>query len=183
MPVVADLAATAMLVVFAVALVAKSRSAMAFDDFAASLSQFGINSVRRQRLAAGGVLIVEATSCAGLLLLGHHPVVRFALPVLLLAFFALAIGLSAHRGQVTACHCFGTSATLPTRPHIVMNCGLALLGCLAMTSHPVDGSAGDAVLGIGLGLIVGILFASSADLYVALSTAPPAPVSRPRRES
>jgi len=172
-----------MFAVFAVALIAKSRSALAFDDFASSLSQFGIKSIRQQRFAAAGVLVVEAASCIGLLLLGQHPVLRFALPVLLLAFFAVAIALSAHRGQLTACHCFGTAATLPTAPHVAMNCGLALLGCVAMASHPGASSAGDVVLGIGLGLIIGILFVSSADLYTALSTAPPAAVSRPRRES
>src|ERR1700712_5203314 len=109
MPVIADWAATTMIVVFVVAFVAKARSAQALDDFAASLSQFAIRGIGAQRLAAAVVLLFEAAAVAGLLLLAAHPVARFALPILLLIGFAGAIAASARRGRLTACHCFGTS--------------------------------------------------------------------------
>jgi hypothetical protein len=162
-----------MLVVFVVAFVAKARSARAFDDFAASLSQFGIGSITAQRLVAATVLSLEAVASVGLLL-AHHPLVRFALPIALLAGFSAGVALGARAGRLSACHCFGTSTTLPTRPHLALNGSLAALGCLALFAGPA-GSAGESVLGIGLGIITGILFVGSADLYTALSTASTAP--------
>ena len=170
MPVIADWAATAMLVVFVVAVVAKLRSARAFDDFAASLTQFGISSISGQRLAAASVLLLEALACAGLVLLGQHPLARFALPVALLVAFGAGVALGARGGRQSACHCFGTSTELPTGPHLALNGSLAALGCLAVLAGDPAGSAGDAVLGIGLGIITGILFVCAADLYAALST-------------
>src|SRR6185437_12206840 len=109
-----------MLIVFAVAFLAKLRSARAFDDFAASLSQFGVRSIAGQRLVAAVTLLVEAAAVAGLLLLGQHPVARFVLPVLLLAGFAVAVAVSARDGRQSACHCFGTSTELPAGPHVAL---------------------------------------------------------------
>jgi hypothetical protein len=163
-----------MLVVFVVAFVAKARSTRAFDDFAASLSQFGIGSINAQRLVAAAVLGLEALASVGLLL-AHHPLVRFALPIALLAGFSAGVALSARTGRLSACHCFGTSTTLPTGPHLALNGSLAALGCLAVFAGGPAGSAGESVLGIGLGIITGVLFAGSADLYTALSTAGTAP--------
>lgn len=170
----ADWAATAMFVVFAVAFGAKARSTETFDDFAASLSQFGLRSILGQRLLAGLVLLLEALACIGLLLLAHHPLARFLLPVLLLLGFSVGVALSAGAGRLTACHCFGTSTELPVPAHLAMNCSLAALGSLAAVVGNSAGSAGDTVLGVGLGVITGVLFAASADLYVALSTSTPA---------
>jgi len=158
-----------MFVVFAVAFVAKVRTAAAFDDFAASLSQFDIRSILGQQLVAVLVLLLEVLACAGLLTLAHHPLARFVLPVLLLLGFSVGVALSARGGQLTACHCFGTSTELPTSAHLALNCSLAALGCLAAVTGGSAGSAGDTVLGVGLGVITGMLFAASADLYVALS--------------
>ena len=170
MQVLTDWAATAMFVVFAVAFLAKARSASAFDDFAASLSQFGISSIGGQRLLAAAVLLLEALACVGLVLLVHHPLARFLLPVVLLLGFSVGVALSGRAGRLTACHCFGTSTELPTPAHLALNCSLAALGCLAMVTDGSTGTAGDTVLGIGLGVITGVLFAASADLYLALST-------------
>jgi methylamine utilization protein MauE len=169
MPVIADWAATAMLVVFAVAFVAKARSVTAFDDFAASLSQFGVRSIGGQRLLAGIVLLLEALAGVGLILLVHHPLARFVLPVVLLLGFGAGVALSARTGRLSACHCFGTSTELPARPHLALNGALAGLGCLAAFTGDTAGSTGDTVLGIGLGVISGILFVGAADLYQALS--------------
>lgn len=163
--------ATAMFVVFAVAFLAKVRSTTAFDDFAASLSQFGVRPVGGQRLLAAVVLLLEASACVGLVLLAHHPVARFVLPVLLLLGFSAGVALSARSGRLAACHCFGTSTELPAPAHLTLNCALAALGVLAMTIGGSSGSTGDTVLGVGLGVITGVLFAASADLYLALSTA------------
>lgn len=169
MSVIADWAATAMFVVFAVAFAAKARSASAFDDFAASLSQFGISSIGGQRLLAAVVLLLEALACVGLVLLAHHPVARFVLPVLLLLGFSGGVALTARTGRLSACHCFGTSTELPAGPHLALNGALVVLGCLAAFGGDPAGTAGDTVLGIGLGVISGILFVSAADLYQALS--------------
>jgi len=174
MSVIADWAATAMLVVFVVAFLAKIRSARAFDDFAASLSQFGISSISGQRLAAAAVLLLEALASAGLLLLAQHPVARFTLPVALLVGFGAGVALGARSGRLSACHCFGTSTELPTGPHLALNGSLAALGCVAVVAGPPAGSTGDRVLGVGLGIITGVLFVCAADLYTALSTAGPA---------
>lgn len=163
-----------MLVVFVVAFVAKARSARAFDDFAASLSQFGIGSISAQRLTAGVVLALEAVASAGLLL-ADHPLARFALPIALLAGFSAGVALSARAGRLSACHCFGAATTLPTGLHLALNGSLAALGCLAVFASGAAGSAGESVLGIGLGIITGVLFVGSADLYAALSTASTAP--------
>src|SRR5579885_2993065 len=110
-------AGSAMFVVFAVAFVAKARSVTAFDDFAASLSQFGVRSIGGQRVLAGVVLVLEVLACVGLAALAHHPLARFALPVVLLVAFSAGVGWSASGGQLTACHCFGTSTELPPAPH------------------------------------------------------------------
>lgn len=163
-----------MLVVFVVAFVAKARSAQAFDDFAASLSQFGIGSITAQRFTAAAVLGLEAVASVGLLL-AHHPLVRFALPIALLAVFSAGVALGARAGRLSACHCFGTSTTLPTGPHLALNGSLAALGCAAVLAGGAAGSTGESVLGIGLGIITGVLFVGSADLYTALSTAGTAP--------
>jgi hypothetical protein len=171
----ADWAATTMTVVFLVAFVAKARSAQAFDDFAASLSQFGIDGINAQRLAAMVVLLAEAAAVAGLLLLPAHPLARFALPILLLIGFAVGIAASERRGQLTACHCFGASTELPTKAHLLLNGGLAALGLLAIGAGRPTASAGETVLGIGLGVISGALFVGSSDLYLALSTSSPVP--------
>ena len=172
MPVIVDWAATAMFVVFAVAFVAKLRSGRAFDDFAASLGQFGISSPSAQRFVAAAVLALEAVASAGLLL-AHHPLARFALPIALLAGFGIGVALGARGGRLSACHCFGTSAQLPTRPHLALNGSLAALGAVAALAGEPARSAGDSVLGIGLGVITGVLFVSAADLYTALSSASP----------
>jgi hypothetical protein len=163
-------AATAMFVVFAVAFLAKARSVTAFDDFAASLSQFGVRSIGGQRVLAVVLLLLEALACGGLALLAHHPLVRFVLPVGLLLGFSAGVGLSARSGQLAACHCFGTSTELPAGPHVTLNAGLAILGVLAGVGGDPGGTSGDTVLGIGLGVISGVLFVCSADLYTALST-------------
>lgn len=170
MPVVADWAATAMFVVFAVAALAKARSAGAFDDFAASLSQFGIRSILGQRLMAAMVLLLEALGCVGLVVLAQHPIARYALPVLLLLAFGAGVAMSARSGRASACHCFGTTTELPAGPHLILNGSLAALGILAAFGGRSAGTAGDAVLGVGLGVISGVLFVFAADLYVALST-------------
>jgi hypothetical protein len=170
MQVLTGWAATAMFVVFVVAFLAKARSATAFDDFAASLSQFGISSIGGQRLLAAVVLLLEALACVGLVLLAHHPLARFILPVLLLLGFSGGVALTARTGRLSACHCFGTSTELPARPHLALNGALAVLGCLAAFAGDPAGSAGDTVLGIGLGVISGSLFVGAADLYQALST-------------
>ncbi|MGI8667443.1 MAG: MauE/DoxX family redox-associated membrane protein [Jatrophihabitans sp.] len=171
---IADWAATAMFVVFAVALLAKVRSVSALDDFAASLSQFGIRSIGGQRLLAAAVLLLEALACGGLVLLVHHPLARFILPVVLLLGFSVGVALSGRAGRLAACHCFGTSTELPTPAHLALNCLPAALGCLAMVTDGPAGTAGDTALGVGLGVITGVLFAGSADLYLALSTGGPA---------
>jgi hypothetical protein len=118
---------------------------------------------------AGAVLLLEGFACLGLVLLVHHPLARFLLPVLLLLGFSVGVALSGRAGRLTACHCFGTSTELPTPAHLALNCSLAALGCLAMLTDGSPGTAGDTVLGIGLGLISGVLFAASAELYLALS--------------
>lgn len=163
-------AVTAMFVVFAVAFLAKARSGTAFDDFAASLSQFGVRSISGQRVLAAAVLLCEALACVGLVLLAGHALARFVLPIVLLLGFSAGVGLSARGGQLTACHCFGTSAELPPGPHVALNAALAGLGVLAGLGGDPGGGAGDTVLGIGLGVISGVLFVCSADLYMALST-------------
>jgi hypothetical protein len=159
-----------MFVVFAVAVLAKVRSASAFDEFAASLSQFGIRAIPVQRAVAVAVLLFETLACAGLLLFPQRPAARFALPVLLLVAFATGVAISARGARSTACHCFGTATELPTGLHLALNGSLATLGCLAATGGDPAGTAGDAVLGVGLGIISGVLFVFAADLYVALST-------------
>lgn len=178
MPVIADWAATAMFVVFAIAVLAKLRSGSAFDDFAASLSQFGIRAIPVQRAAAAAVLLLETLACAGLLLLSHQPVARFALPVGLLVAFGAGVVLSTRGGRATACHCFGSDTELPTGLHLVLNGSLAAFGCLAAFGGRSAGTAGDTVLGVGLGIISGVLFVFAADLYVALSTRGPADARR-----
>jgi len=159
-----------MFVVFAVVFVAKARSARAFDDFARSLSQFGIRSIPGQWVVAALVLLLEALASIGLVMLAHHPVVRYALPVVLLLGFSAGVALSARSGRLAACHCFGTSTELPVPAHLALNCSLAGWGCLAAVTGGSAGSTGDTVLGTGLGAITGVLFAASADLYMALST-------------
>lgn len=169
MSVIADWAATTMLLVFGTAFVAKARSRVAFDDFAASLTQFGLRTILAQRVTAAVVLALEVAACIGLLLLGGHPIARFALPILLLVGFGVGIGLTARGGRSSACHCFGTSTELPAGPHLLLNGALTVLGCLAAGAGGQAGSTGDSVLGIGLGTISGILFVCAADLYTALS--------------
>jgi methylamine utilization protein MauE len=166
--VIADWAATAMFVVFVVAVAAKLRSASAFDDFAGSLSQFGISSITAQWWTAAAVLLLEAIASAGLLL-AHHPVARFALPVALLLGFSAGVALASRGGRASACHCFGTSTELPTGPHLSLNGALAVLGIVAVWADDPSGSTGDSVLGIGLGVITGVLFVCAAELYAALS--------------
>lgn len=170
MHVLTDWAGTAMFLVFAVAFLAKVHSVAAFDDFAASLSQFGVRSIAGQRVLAAAVLLLEALACVELVGLAHHPLARFVLPVVLLLGFSAGVGLSARTGRLTACHCFGTSTELPPGPHVVLNAALAVLGVLAGVGGDPGGTFGDTVLGTGLGVISGVLFVCSADLYIALST-------------
>ncbi|MDQ2838447.1 MAG: hypothetical protein M3Y42_09465 [Actinomycetota bacterium] len=168
MSVIADWAATTMVLVFGTAFVAKARSRLAFEDFAVSLTQFGLRTVLAQRVTATVVLALEVAACIGLLLLGGHPIARFALPILLLVGFGVGIGLTARGGRPSACHCFGTSTELPAGPHLLLNGALAVLGCLAAGAGGQTGSTGDSVLGIGLGIISGVLFVGAADLHTAL---------------
>ncbi|HJQ02961.1 MAG TPA: MauE/DoxX family redox-associated membrane protein [Jatrophihabitans sp.] len=166
-------AATSLLITFVTALIGKTRSRVAFQEFAFSLKQHGVRAAPAQRRLAAVVVLAELVAVAALLGFGAHSVARFGPSVLLLAVFSAAIARSGSGGAAVDCHCFGVATTLPVRMHLMLNGVLAGLGLVAMFA-PSTHSTTDAewVLGVGLGAILGLLVVFASDLYLALSLHP-----------
>ena len=173
MPALTICAATSLLITFGTALVGKTRSRAAFQEFAFSLTQHGIREPRAQRRLAACVVLAELAAMAALAGFVTRPFARFGPAVLLLAVFSLAIARSGSATSAVDCHCFGVATTLPVRMHLMLNGVLGVLGLAAMLAPGYrSATAAEWILGIGLGAILGLLVVFASDLYLALSLHP-----------
>ena len=173
MPVLTLCAATSLLITFVTALIGKTRSRAAFQEFAFSLKQHGIRAARAQRRLAAVVVLAELAAVAALVGFGANSVARFGPSVLLLAVFSAALARTGSGGAAVDCHCFGVATSLPVRMHLMLNGVLGLLGLLAMFAPGSrSATAAEWVLGVGLGAILGLLVVFASDLYLALSLHP-----------
>jgi hypothetical protein len=168
--------AVAFVVVFATAALSKIRSRTAFQEFAASLGQFGLRSARAKRLLAAGVIGAEVVAtCALLIPRDIAGFVRFGPATGLLVAFSVAAAVAGAKSERFVCHCFGSRAPYRIGPHLVTNALLIAVGVAGMTTPagPVL-SGGLRVLVIGLGAVAGVLVVSVSAIAEALT---------PRKES
>ncbi|MFD1322750.1 MauE/DoxX family redox-associated membrane protein [Micromonospora sonneratiae] len=161
--------------VFLVAVTGKLRSRTAFDDFVASVAQFGLLPERWLPLTARLVLTGEA----GIVLL-------LALPATVPAGYALAIGVlgilsagmltAVRRGRRPACLCFGAAGVPIGARHVARNLLLAaiaaggLVASVATSGSPMRPAA--ALLAVATAVPLAALVVRLDDI-VELFTASP----------
>lgn len=156
-------------VVFAVAAIAKARSADAFRDFTRSLRRLGVPVPRTGAPIAVAVIGCESAIAvllawsAALTLAGTDGPWRtvpsslgLAFAAVLLFAFGAGIGAGLRRGGGATCQCFGPSVSVLGAPHVVRN--LVLAG-LATAGAPATG---------GNGHTAGLLVAGCAGVAAAL---------------
>jgi hypothetical protein len=166
--------AVALVVVFATAAVSKIRSRTSFQEFAASLGQFGPRSGWVRWLSAVGVVGAEVTVTGALLTPWDTAgIVRFGPAIGLLVVFSVAVAVAGAKNGRFVCHCFGSRAPSRTGPHLVTNAVLIAAGVVGMTGPSTGLSDGLRVVAVGLGAVVGVLVVSGPAIAEALA---------PRRE-
>ena len=168
--------AVGLAVVFATAAVSKIRSRTSFQEFAASLGQFGLRSARVKRLSAAGVIGAEVAAAGALLTpWATSGLIRFGPATGLLAVFSIAVAVAGAKNERFACHCFGSRAPSRTGPHLATNAVLIAVGVVGMAAPGTGPGLSDGlrVLAIGLGAVAGVLVVSGSVIAEALA---------PRRE-
>ncbi|MGK5497782.1 MauE/DoxX family redox-associated membrane protein [Streptomyces sp. URMC 125] len=127
-----------LVLVFAAAVLGKTRNAESFHAFTYSVETLGRVSAARAPVLAAGVVLAEA---AGALLLawpaaygGRLPATIGLLTMIgLLVSFTCAVVRALRAGKQVACRCFGTSADPVGPPQLVRN---AVLLAVAVTAAP-----------------------------------------------
>ncbi|WP_051174264.1 MauE/DoxX family redox-associated membrane protein [Amycolatopsis orientalis] len=168
----------ALIVVFAVSAISKSRNRTSFAAFRrATIELVPAARGHGTPLAAAVVaaefvivvgLAVPDTATAGLLAAGA-----------LVTAFTVAIATALHRGVTASCRCFGGSSTPVGARHLVRNAVLIVLAVLAFVLPGHDGDGNDlaalglaAVAGVVVALLV-ISFDALADLFLGMPPPPP----------
>lgn len=164
-------------VVFAVAAIAKARSASAFRDFARSLRRLGVPATRVGTPIAAAVIAGESAVTvllawsASLAVAGVDGPWRtvpgtlgFVLAAALLTVFSAGIGAGLRRGGGATCHCFGPSATVLGMPHIVRNLLLAALAAAGALVAAEGGRTAGMVVAAFAGSVTALLIIESDDL-------------------
>ncbi|MFI1379947.1 MauE/DoxX family redox-associated membrane protein [Embleya sp. NPDC020886] len=171
---------TLLVVVFAVAVVSKLRSAASFAAFVRSVRAFVALSPRRGRAAARLVAGAEAAAVVLLLSSGPAALVGFALAGCLLAAFTLAMAASLRRGVRVSCRCFGASAT-DTGPLQLARNGflvvVAIIGAVG-TSRGLPDAPGALAVTVGIGLVAGVVVTVLDDISELLRDAFPVAVRK-----
>lgn len=170
-------------VVFLVSAWSKRPVGGRFRQFSDSLAAMRLLPARAVVPVAG---VVVAAETAVVLLLLPQPVrplaaVGFALAVLLLAGFAVAIGMVLRRGVQASCRCFGGSGAAPfRRHHIVRNVMLiAVAGAGVVAALAAPAMSWEAVaLGGVPGAVVALLVTRLDDLVELFAPAPPVSARR-----
>lgn len=166
MTVYLDIAARSLLMlVFAVAVISKLRSASAFREFADSLSTLGA------RRFAGAVVAAET---ATVVLLAIPVGWGYLLVIALLTVFIAGIARAIRAGQPVACRCFGAGGRKLGPTHIVRNSLLVLIAAIGLgsgllTSGPLDSLALAGIAAAG-GAVLSLLFIRWDDMVFLVST-------------
>jgi Methylamine utilisation protein MauE len=112
--------------VLAVAIIGKVRSKAAFGEFAASVAQLRVVPLPYSRLVAGGVLTLEVTGLA-LLLVPGETVFGLGVGAITLLAFSLVVALEVLSGTHVPCRCFGADDAVLSVRHLVRDISLTLL--------------------------------------------------------
>ena len=120
--------------VFAAAVVGKLRSRRPGEELSTTIEAI---TALPPRVVRGIARLVLGGETAVVMLLALPPARPWglALAAVLLAAFALAVGLSVHRGARTRCACFGSSGPVLRPRHAWRNAALAVAAGLALTLH------------------------------------------------
>ncbi|MEU6370065.1 MauE/DoxX family redox-associated membrane protein [Streptomyces sp. NPDC046931] len=164
-----------LVVVFAVAVVSKLRSADAFGAFVRSVQGLAALSPHRSRAVARVVAGAEVAGVVLLVLPSRMAMVGFALVGCLLGAFALAMAASLRRGVRVPCRCFGAS-TRSTGPLQLVRNGFLMAvaaGGAVGTVHGLPKSPGGLAVACATGLVLGVVVTNLDDISELLRDAFP----------
>jgi hypothetical protein len=152
--------------VFAAAIIGKTRSKATFGDFARSLAE--IFSPRWAGYAGIGFAAAEL-GCLILLIVPSASGYGFTASAIVLASFAIGVGLITRSNRTVECRCFGSAGTALSVRHFVRNvglAGLAITGQLLTSSSSYNGRAqlGEVCVALAVGCAIGALVVAADDL-------------------
>ena len=160
-------------VVFLVAPFGKVRGRTAFIEFVAAVGDMVPRAARFARPLAIAVVVGE-TAVSLAMLSGRTAVFGFALAIVMLGAFVIAIALRIRRGAPSRCRCFGSSDVPLGLGHIVRNAALiavALAGLGGATVRPeISLAPAGTLLSVATGLVFATLFIRFEDLVDVFST-------------
>lgn len=128
-------------IVFVVALVGKLREPRPIQTLASALAAIAPSGART---AAAAVIAAEAVVVAGLatgVIVPWAARLSAGLAAVLMSVFALAIGISLHRGVNARCRCFGTAGDALGWRHVVRNSIILVAAVIGAAAPPVRLSA------------------------------------------
>ena len=174
---------TLLVVVFAVAVVGKLRSAEAFEAFVRSVQGLASLPSRRSRAVAR---VVAGAEVAGVVLLvppTRVAIIGFALVGCMLGAFTLAMAASLRRGMRVPCRCFGAS-TRSTGPLQLVRNGFLMAvaaGGAVGTFHGLPQTPGGLAVACGTGLVLGVVVTNLDDISELLCDAYPVAARKGQR--
>jgi hypothetical protein len=163
----------AVAVVFAVAVVGKSRRSAAFRAFRGSVREM---VPELPATATGAAIIVSEASVVALLAVGRTVPIGFMWAGTVLLTFSAGIGRALRAGSRTPCGCFGATAAPLSARHLVRNGGILAIAVLGLTlgffAHGPLRLAG-IVLGLATAAVLALMvifFEDLADLFASTAT-------------
>ncbi|MER6479013.1 MauE/DoxX family redox-associated membrane protein [Streptomyces filamentosus] len=163
-----------LVLVFLVSAAGKLRGRGAFDGFVAEVRAWRLVPAGTARGVAVGVAGVEA-ALPVLLVVPVTARPGLAVAGLLLVALTAGVVVTRRRGTVARCACFGRTATVLGRRHVVRN--VLLVGAVAVASLPAAGPVGAAALtvAIGAGALGALLVTTLDDIAGLFSPLPDVP--------
>jgi hypothetical protein len=167
--------------VFAVAAVSKVAGRAAFDQFAGSVRGWPLPAALPVRPVAALVVAAEFAVC---LLLGSGATAGgYALALVLLSGFSVAVAWALVRGVRAPCRCFGASAAPLGSRHLVRNAVLGAVAAAGLVTSvtgaaPAGRQPGGVAVAVAAGLVLGGLVAVLDDIVELFR-----PVPRPGKSS
>lgn len=160
--------------VFASAAISKLRDRASFRAFRYSLERLSLPGPLKGSAAAGLVASSEAVVPV-LLAFAPTTVAGYALGIILLCAFSVAIGRAVARGDTVSCRCFGADGAVLSATHLARNgilIALCVIGEIGIATTRVGASAGAAAVALASGAVIGLLLTRWDDLAF-LATVPP----------
>jgi len=159
--------------VFLMSGASKIRRRADFNAFRASVAALLPRWGRDVRRLPEAVLMLEL-AVAPLLLVPGQAWLGFALAIMLLVAFTVAIAAARARGVRAPCRCFGGSAAPLGVRHLVRNTLLAAIGAVGLLSGSTPGhrAAATTAMAAGIGLVAAVVFVILDDIVDAFAHQP-----------